>query len=107
MRDQGIHNRNDVYKAKYPLVCFSEKMYEFDISIKEFLTEKMYYNQSVLNKAKKGMLIISKLFELINKKPKKFLNKKHINFNKKERSVCDFIAGMTDRYAINLFNAIK
>jgi len=44
---------------------------------------------------------------LINKKPKKFLNKKHINFNKKERSVCDFIAGMTDRYAINLFNAIK
>ena len=41
-------------------------MYEFDISIKEFLTEKMYYNQSVLNKAKKGMLIISKLFVEIN-----------------------------------------
>ncbi len=25
----------------------------------------------------------------------------------KERAVCDFIAGMTDRYAINLFNSLK
>ena len=25
----------------------------------------------------------------------------------KERSVCDFIAGMTDRYATNLYNSIK
>ena len=25
----------------------------------------------------------------------------------KERAVCDFIAGMTDRYAINLFNLLK
>ena len=24
-----------------------------------------------------------------------------------ERSICDFIAGMTDRYAINLYNKIK
>lgn len=107
LRDQRIQNRDDIYKSKYPLVCFSDRMYNFDISIKEFLTEKMYYNKSVLNKAKKGMLIVSKLFDLINKKPKKFLNKKNINSNKRERSVCDFIAGMTDRYAINLFNSIK
>ena len=29
-----------------------------------------------------------------------------INKDTKERSVCDFIAGMTDRYAINLYKSI-
>ena len=44
------------------------------------------------------------LFDYINKKPNKFITNKII---KKERGVCDFIAGMTDRYAINLYNSIK
>ena len=38
--------------------------------------------------------------------------KKHINRNlfqneNKERVIADFIAGMTDRYAINLYKKIK
>ena len=43
----------------------------------------------------------------IKKNPKKFIknnNYKNINL---ERSICDFIAGMTDRYAINLYKKIK
>ena len=27
--------------------------------------------------------------------------------NNVERNICDFIAGMTDRYAINLYNSLK
>ena len=27
--------------------------------------------------------------------------------NNFERNICDFIAGMTDRYAINLYNSLK
>ena len=107
LNDQKIKNRRDVYKAKIPLVSFSTKMYEFDISIKQFLTEKMYYNKSVLKKAKKGKLIILSLFNLIKKKPLRFIKRENIDTRKKERSVCDFIAGMTDRYAINLFNSLK
>ena len=34
---------------------------------------------------------------------KKTIYKKN-NF---ERNICDFIAGMTDRYAINLYNSLK
>ena len=51
--------------------------------------------------------IIKKLFFIIKRNPKKFLK---INSNKKiniDRLICDFIAGMTDRYAINLYNKIK
>ena len=68
----------------------------------------MYNNKEVLKKTLKGKKIINFLFSKIKKNPKKFIKKKsYENFINKERAVCDFIAGMTDRYAINLFNSLK
>ncbi len=45
-----IKSINDVYKNKKILVCFSKKMSIFDLSIKKFLKEKMYYSKEVLIK---------------------------------------------------------
>ena len=104
LKKEKLKNIYDVYQAKTKLVCFSNKMDVFDKSIKKFLMKKMYYSKEVLKKTNEGKKIIMYLFEYINKKPKKFLKNKLI---KKERGVCDFIAGMTDRYAINLYNSIK
>ncbi len=41
------------------------------------------------------------------KNPKKFIQDIDFKKNNKERIICDFIAGMTDRYAINIYNSIK
>tara|TARA_B100000886_G_scaffold336130_1_gene294342 strand:+ start:608 stop:790 length:183 start_codon:yes stop_codon:yes gene_type:complete len=60
----------------------------------------------VLNKNNKGKLIIKRLFGKICKKPTKFISKEHL-FKNEYRAVSDFISGMTDRYAINLYNDIK
>ena len=38
----------------------------------------------------------------INYNPKKYIRNDLLNTNTKERVVSDFIAGMTDRFAINL-----
>ena len=101
-------NLKDIHKAKRQLVCFSEKMNIFDISIKEFLRNNMYYSQSVLKKTNEGKKMIETLFKFIKRKPKKFINKIHFKKNiNVERLVSDFIAGMTDRYAINLYKSIK
>ena len=54
-----------------------------------------------------GKKIIKELFFKIKKKPKKFINTHNFEKINAERIVCDFIAGMTDRYAINLHNKIK
>jgi len=51
--------------------------------------------------------IIIKLFAKIKKNPRKFINIKKYNNLNIERIISDFIAGMTDRYAINLYNQIK
>ena len=48
-----------------------------------------------------------KLFLKIKKNPKKFLQIKNVQKANIDRLICDFIAGMTDRYAINLYNKIK
>ncbi len=102
-----IHKLNDVYNSKEKIVCFSDKFLIIEKEIKQFLRIKMYNNQRVLNKNNKGKKIIKYLFKSISKNPRKFLNQKKINNSDKFRSISDYISGMTDRYAINLYNNIK
>ena len=102
-----IKNLNDVFKSKYPLVTFSVKMRNFDKRIKNFLRKKMYYHKNVKSNTSNGKKIIRKLFLSIKKNPNKYINVSKYDKTNIARSICDFIAGMTDRYAINLFNKIK
>jgi len=102
-----INNLNDVYKSKYPIVAFSPKMKEFDKKIKSFLRRKMYYHKKVEVKTNNGKKIIYKLFSTIKKNPNRYINVSKYNKSNLARAICDFIAGMTDRYAINLYNKIK
>ena len=107
LKKEKIKNIKDVYKIDMQLVTFSEEMTDFDMSIKSFLRKNMYYNKKVLNKTRKGEKIIKLLFSRINKHPLKFVKRNTLKMYSKERSICDFIAGMTDRYAINLYNSLK
>ncbi len=107
LKKEKPKNIKDVYNSSIDLVCFSEKMKKFDFSIKNFLKNKMYNSKDVLKKTKKGKQIISFLFFAIKKDPKKFLKKNIKKLTNKERNVSDFIAGMTDRFAIGLYNSLK
>ena len=102
-----IKDLKDVYKSNYPLVCFSKEIKDFDKKIKIFLKKKMYFHKNVIRNTNKGRKIINKLFLSIKKNPKRYLNVSKYNNSNIERSISDFIAGMTDRYAINLYNKIK
>ena len=105
LKNKKIRSLKEIYKCKKELVSFSDPMKLFDITIKGFLKEKMYYSKNVLNKTNKGKGIINFLFKKIRKTPKKFV--KIIKKSDPERSVSDFIAGMTDRYAIKLYDNLK
>ena len=107
IKNKNIKNIKDIEDNNNLLVSFSEEMSDFDIRIKSFLKEKMYFSKNVLKKTNMGKKIIQFLFLKIKKSPSKFLNNKNYNNNKLERNICDFIAGMTDRYAINLYNSFK
>ena len=66
----------------------------------------MYNNKNVLNKNNKGKKIIENLFNIIKNKPNKFISKSDLDKNK-YRAISDYISGMTDRFAINLYNSKK
>jgi dGTPase len=107
IKSKHIKNLKDVYKSNDLIVRFSKKMSIFDTRIKYFLRKKMYFHKSVNSKTNYGRKIIKNLFFLIKKNPKNYINiNKYKNFNL-ERIICDYIAGMTDRYAINLYKKIK
>ena len=107
IKKNKINNISDVFKSKYPLVTFSKKMSKFDKKIKVFLRRKMYYHKKVRFNTDTGKKIIKKLFLSIKRNPRSYLNVSKYDKSNIARSICDFIAGMTDRYAINLYNKIK
>jgi len=107
INEKKIKNIKDIYNCKNLLVSFSEEMNFFDIKIKSFLRERMYLSKNVIKKTNMGKKIIKFLFLKIKNNPSKFINKKIYKRYNLERHICDFIAGMTDRYAINLYNSLK
>jgi len=107
IKKHKINSAKDIHNSESLLVCFSKEMQLFDVSIKSFLRERMYFSKNVLKKTNNGKKIIEVLFFKIKKNPLKFINKSLYRNSNVERNISDFIAGMTDRYAINLFNSIK
>ena len=101
-----IKKITDVYNTNKSIVSFSKKFQIIEKEIKFFLRIKMYNNQNVLKKNNKGKMIIKKLFNNISKNPKKYLSTNQLKHNK-HRAIADYISGMTDRFAIDLFNKIK
>ena len=97
-----IKSKKDVYKSIKLIVCFSQNMKESDKQIKYFLNKKMYNNKVVLQKTNNGKRIIKSLFNKLSNNPKKYIRSDLLKNGVKERMISDFIAGMTDRFAINL-----
>ena len=107
LKRNKIKNLSDVYKFKRNIVSFSKNMQDFDLKIKKFLRQKMYFHRTVNVKTNYGRKIIKSLFFKIKKNPKKYINISKYNNSNLERVISDYIAGMTDRYAINLYKKIK
>ena len=97
----------DIYRQDHLVVDFSDKMKKIDKQIKDFLKVNMYNHRKVIINTNKGKKIIKDLFNYLSKNPKKYISKELLKNENKERAIADFIAGMTDRYAINLHNKIK
>jgi len=98
---------HDIYSCKDRLVCFSNKFMKIEEEIKYFLRTRMYDNKNVLIKNNKGKRIVKNLFDIIKKNPRKYLTTQKNLKSNKYRDIADFISGMTDRYAINLYNNLK
>ena len=107
LKKNNIKSLNSIYNSKNNVVNFSSEVKELDTQIKNFLRRKMYYSPEVLKRTNKGKKVIALLFKKIIRSPNKI---EEIKINKKQniyRQVSDFIAGMTDRYALRLYKKLS
>ena len=105
IKNESIANFNEVRDHDRPLVCFSEEVKKSNMVLKRFLYANLYKHPDVIKMTEEANRIIKNLFSAynndINLLPKDFYtyNLEKINSGFKERVICDYIAGMTDRFA--------
>ena len=91
---------NDIRQAHY-LISFSEAMTAKNLALKQFLRKNLYQHYKVNRMSAKANRIICELFtafyENIRIMPTEFQRNAEVD---KARAIADYIAGMTDRFAI-------
>jgi dGTPase len=107
LKKNNIKTINDVYRSNNFIVSFSSKLSNANNQIREFLKLNMYENKSVKEMTNKAEKIIKKLYIYLIKNNKKFITTETKKKWGLERATSDFIAGMTDKFAIDLYNKIK
>lgn len=109
LKDLSPETTEDIRNAPQQIVAFSNEMYEKVEELRRFLWERMYTHYTVMRMRKKVTRIVSDLYNSFMEEPAVFPNnwqerlKEQGNIddlNVRSRIVIDYIAGMTDRYAI-------
>ncbi len=95
----------DVRAAGKPLIGFSDEMNNDQAVLRRFLMEKMYRHWKVNRSRSRAKRILKQLFELLLAEPELLPPAWQIGGDgaggqRTARRVCDYIAGMTDDYAI-------
>lgn len=89
-----------------PEIIMSEEVGYATSKLREFLFQNVYLASQAKQEEIKVHYIIRKIYGLLNDRPDLMSSGKYQDLNDADRSraVVDFIAGMTDRYAIRFFN---
>jgi dGTPase len=108
LKDNGIKCVDDVRAAGSELASFSPEMALKNRELKDFLNENLYNHNRVLRMANKARRILGSLFELYADDPRllppHYLSE--IERIGEKRLICDYIAGMTDRFAMDEYQKL-
>jgi dGTPase len=105
---RNIKTETDVRQQKDRVVSFSCGIRDQNRILKTFLRERLYRHHKVERMRIKVERILSKIFESYIKTPSLLPAEHHRKFEiyGKERTICDLVAGMTDRYALDEFKRL-
>jgi len=105
----NVKTLDDVYAGGENLIVLSEQNEAALAELEKFLLENFYQHKSLLRTAEQVRSWLGQLFEKLCDKPElmpgyfqRFIAKEGL-----ERTVCDYIAGMTDRFASKILNEIQ
>ncbi|OUW95311.1 MAG: deoxyguanosinetriphosphate triphosphohydrolase [Pelagibacteraceae bacterium TMED237] len=102
----NFNSINDIQNYDNFVVSYSDNMKKNCKIIKEFLSLNVYNHKNLLDKRNYSKNVVHKLFHYFIANNEKLPNDWTIQNIEIERLICDYISGMTDRFALNLFKEI-
>jgi dGTPase len=113
LQKNNIKTLEDIKNFSKFLVEFSPKMQEIHLLIKKFLMQKMYRHQLVNVMTENAKQVINSLFDFHFLKPEILPKERFEEYLQNKNSqnlaeiICDYIAGMTDRFAIKCCGSLR
>jgi dGTPase len=87
-------------------IRMSEHVLEAVLALRAFLFEAVYENSVATAEFAKASGILSGLWEKVRERPAEFLDRRTLDQEGLDVAARDFLAGMTDRYAVRLFEQL-
>lgn len=103
LRESNVKSVEDLQRLPYNMIAFSEDMYRRNRQLKDFLYLNLYRHHRVVRMAVKAERILTGLFNAYRSEPAMLPHEVQSRIEDwgLERTICDYIAGMTDRFAID------
>lgn len=106
--DSGIANLADVRSRNEPLIALSDAMAQELADTKAFLIANLYKNHQVVQMNQKAMRIVRALYGTLTEAPQQ-LPPRFLQLAERfgtPRAVVDYISGMTDKYALEMYGRL-
>ena len=87
-------------------IRMSDRVLKAVLDLRSFLFDAVYENTIATAEFKKATGILSGLWEKVRERPEEFLDLKTVEKEGLDAAARDFLAGMTDRYAVRLYEQL-
>jgi dGTPase len=87
-------------------IRMSDPILQATIGLRSFLFDAVYENEIATAEFKKAAGILGGLWERVRERPDEFLDRRTVESEGLDAAARDFVAGMTDRYAVNLYEQL-
>jgi dGTPase len=96
----GVQSADDVRRQTAPLIRYSDELAEANRALRRFLYQNVYYHPRVAEVNRRACEMLRRVFEAYLADPDRLGEGATRRVEKEglHRTVCDYIAGMTDRY---------
>jgi dGTPase len=96
----GVESADEVRAQPKRLIQYSAERRKLNLQLRKYLYQNLYYNPVVHGPNKHTARMVEELFQHYVENPKKIgeQSRKRIRKEGLHRAVCDYLAGMTDRY---------
>lgn len=104
-----IKTIDQIYHHKESLSKTSKEMTEMSKELKAYLHENFYRSKKIINYNKRGQEVITALFEHFQKNFNTVPDEYRLRFQFEEKSIIikDYIAGMTDQFALEIYENLR